>query len=38
MATIALLGILTRIGGNENCPLGNANWNGTYAVTELEPL
>jgi hypothetical protein len=38
MATIDLLGTLTRVGGNAKCPLGNANWNGSYTVTEPEPL
>jgi hypothetical protein len=38
MATIDLLGQLTRVGGNAKCPLGNAQWNGSYTVTEPEPL
>lgn len=38
MATIDLLGTLTRVGGNAKCPLGNAQWNGSYTVTEPEPL
>jgi hypothetical protein len=38
MATIDLLGTLTRVGGNAKCPLGNANWNGSYTVEEPEPL
>ena len=38
MATIDLLGQLTRVGGNAKCPIGNAQWNGSYTVTEPEPL
>lgn len=38
MATIDLAGELKWIGGNEKCPPANANWNGSYTVTEPEPL
>jgi hypothetical protein len=38
MATIDLLGQLTRVGGNAKCPIGNAQWNGSYTVTEPAPL
>jgi hypothetical protein len=38
MATIDLLGTLTRVGGNAKCPIGNANWNGLYTVLQPEPL
>lgn len=38
MATIDLFGELRWIGGNAKCPMANANWNGSYTVTEPEPL
>lgn len=38
MATIDLFGELKWIGGNEKCLAANANWNGSYTVTEPEPL
>jgi hypothetical protein len=38
MATIDLAGELKWIGGNAKCPMANANWNGSYTVTEPEPL
>lgn len=38
MATIDLNGVLTRVGGNAECPAGNGNWKGAYTVLKPEPL